>query len=52
MIPFLDDAAVLQDIDTVGQLDGGKTVTDDQGGASPGQIAKALEELVFRRRIQ
>jgi hypothetical protein len=47
-----DDAALLDDEDTVGQAHGTETVADEDDGALGCQVAEALENVIFSLCIQ
>jgi len=43
-----DDASMLQHINAVSHPDGGKAMTDQDGCSTGHQLAKTLEDLIFR----
>ena len=47
MVPLLDDLPFFEDIDAVSVLDGGKPVSDDDGGAVPHQFIECLLNQEF-----
>jgi len=49
--PF-DDAALIQDEDLIGGLDGGEPVGDDHGGTSGQGVGQSLLDEELRFRVQ